>query len=182
MRLPPLQALSPVGRCKSFDASGDGYGRGEAFTIALLRCAGPKFQCCSATCMAILPLHQREQERKAPETLLSKRGSLSPGSEFALKSTDCTQRAAACPQELDSASMSNVKQIVSPCRRAAESDHEAWGSGVVIAGGAINQDGRSSSLTAPNGPSQQALLRLAAVGVPILQLHHCKGDEVGAYG
>jgi len=30
--------LSPVGRCKSFDASGDGYGRGEGFTIALLRC------------------------------------------------------------------------------------------------------------------------------------------------
>lgn len=31
-----LQALSPVGRCKTFDASGDGYGRGEAFTVALL--------------------------------------------------------------------------------------------------------------------------------------------------
>ena len=34
-----LQALSPVARCKSFDASGDGYGRGEAFTVALLGCA-----------------------------------------------------------------------------------------------------------------------------------------------
>ncbi|KAK9829172.1 hypothetical protein WJX72_004291 [[Myrmecia] bisecta] len=32
-----LQALSPVGRCKTFDASGDGYGRGEGFTVALLR-------------------------------------------------------------------------------------------------------------------------------------------------
>ena len=31
-----LQALSPVGRCKTFDASGDGYGRGEAFTVAVL--------------------------------------------------------------------------------------------------------------------------------------------------
>ena len=31
-----LQALSPVGRCKTFDASGDGYGRGEGFTVALL--------------------------------------------------------------------------------------------------------------------------------------------------
>jgi hypothetical protein len=31
-----LQALSPVGRCKTFEASGDGYGRGEAFTVMLL--------------------------------------------------------------------------------------------------------------------------------------------------
>ena len=33
-----LQALSPVGRCKTFEASGDGYGRGEAFTVAYMRC------------------------------------------------------------------------------------------------------------------------------------------------
>lgn len=33
---PLLQALSPSGRCKSFDASGDGYGRGEGFITALL--------------------------------------------------------------------------------------------------------------------------------------------------
>ncbi|CAL8465609.1 g5145 [Coccomyxa elongata] len=32
-----LQALSPVGRCKTFDESGDGYGRGEGFTVAYLR-------------------------------------------------------------------------------------------------------------------------------------------------
>jgi hypothetical protein len=32
-----LQALSHVGRCRSFDAAGDGYGRGEGFTVALLR-------------------------------------------------------------------------------------------------------------------------------------------------
>ncbi len=34
-----LQALSPVGRCKTFDASGDGYARGEGFTVAYMRYA-----------------------------------------------------------------------------------------------------------------------------------------------
>ena len=32
-----LQALSPVGRCKTLDASADGYGRGEAIAVALLQ-------------------------------------------------------------------------------------------------------------------------------------------------
>ena len=35
-----LQALSPVGRCKSFDASGDGYGRGEGFVAVVLQPLG----------------------------------------------------------------------------------------------------------------------------------------------
>lgn len=69
-----LQALSPVGRCKSFEASADGYGRGEGFVSLYL---------------------------------------------------------------------------------SSNSRGDAIG---IILGGAVNQDGRSSSLTSPHGPSQQVLL------------------------
>ena len=35
-----MQALSPVGRCQTFEASADGYGRGEGFTAVAMRQAG----------------------------------------------------------------------------------------------------------------------------------------------
>ena len=37
----PVQALSPAGRCRTFDAAGDGYGRGEGCAVTVLQPGGP---------------------------------------------------------------------------------------------------------------------------------------------
>ena len=46
----------------------------------------------------------------------------------------------------------------------------------VIAGAAVNQDGRSSSLTAPNGPAQQAVIRSS------LARGNIKAESIAALG
>ena len=58
---------------------------------------------------------------------------------------------------LRSDSLGDVDQIEFP-----ESGHQCGGGTfVVVRGGSVNQDGRSSSLTAPNGPAQQLAIRHA---------------------
>ncbi len=54
----------------------------------------------------------------------------------------------------------------------------------VLAGTAVNQDGRSSSLTAPNGPAQQEVIRAAlqaagaeAAAVTVLSMHGTGGPS-----
>ena len=54
----------------------------------------------------------------------------------------------------------------------------------MLAGTAVNQDGRSSSLTAPNGPAQQEVVRVAlqaarlqAAAVTALSMHGTGGPS-----
>ena len=108
--------LSPEGRCKTLDASADGYVRAEAVGALMLRA-----------------LMQAEAER-------------------------------------------------------GRSGRAASAALAVLAGSAINQDGRSSALTAPNGPAQQVAVRLAlsaaelvAGAVGVLQLHGT-GKHISACG
>ena len=52
MRL--AQALSPEGRCKSFDASGNGYGRGEGVNALVLRNCASEGRRPAATALAVV--------------------------------------------------------------------------------------------------------------------------------
>ena len=49
-----LQALSPVGRCKSFDATGDGYGRGEGFVAVVMQRHAPGAAASAGLCGVVL--------------------------------------------------------------------------------------------------------------------------------
>ncbi len=52
---------------------------------------------------------------------------------------------------------------------------------LMLAGTAVNQDGRSSSLTAPHGPSQQAVI-FAATADSVILPHELSGVEMHGTG
>ncbi|PNH02167.1 Erythronolide synthase, modules 3 and 4, partial [Tetrabaena socialis] len=84
-----------------------------------------------------------------------------------------------------------MMRMLRPARAGADPWAGAGGAVALLAGTAVNQDGRSSSLTAPNGPAQQAAIRaaLAAGGcdptaVSCLEMHGTGtplGDPIESY-
>ena len=142
-----------MGRCKSFDASGDGYGRGEGFTVALLRQAAH-----SAS----------DQSSSHPDSSVKWKG----GDWLRLKDVLSIMNS----RILDHWQKNYLYVIVIKVRMSRESmmwmcapefllycsdrqaqvkEQNVWDCMAIVRGSAVNQDGRSSSLTAPNGPSQQ---------------------------
>ena len=58
-----LGALSPSGRCRTFDSSADGYGRGEGIAVAVLQPQGP--EAASQGCLGILAASAVNQDGRS---------------------------------------------------------------------------------------------------------------------
>lgn len=91
-----LSALSPVGRCKMFDASGDGYGRGDGCAVAVLRCCTEERPPAAKTSMAVLRATIVNQDGRS-----SSMTAPSGPAQSALVSA-ALARAAAAPEEVSS--------------------------------------------------------------------------------
>eukprot|EP00887_Chlorella_sp_A99_P003342 scaffold26.g3342.t1 len=91
-----LSALSPVGRCKMFDASGDGYGRGDGCAVAVLRCRTEERPPAAKTSMAVLRATIVNQDGRS-----SSMTAPSGPAQSALVSA-ALARAAAAPEEVSS--------------------------------------------------------------------------------
>lgn len=129
------QALSPVGRCQTFEAAADGYGRGEACVVVLLQS---------------LTAESHAGEMQAIIQVRSPRAVPSQG--IRAKHLFYHRRY--------SNTLLSGKLSFSVFEK--QSCLWSWCEDSGVQGSATNQDGRSSSLTAPNGPAQQALI-LSAV-------------------
>jgi hypothetical protein len=135
--------LAANGRCKTLDASADGYGRAEAAVAMLLSptaapaTGSPLLLCLRSIGMcAFANLQLLKAEKRCP---------------CYIRIPCSAQRPATClPTKVDHAAADyagSVEEAVQPL--------------AVLRGSAVNQDGRSSALTAPRGPAQQAVLRAA---------------------
>ena len=147
-----MQALSVDGRCKTFDASADGYGRGEGFVVAYLGLTSQ-----NSPTLALLQVRLLCVSRMSIRQACS---AIHRGSSYHPAFLTHTYTA------------SLLCQLVSSFTSAAFGAAQ---------GSVVNQDGRSSSLTAPNGPSQRELI-LAVLQTVALRPERIAGIAVHGTG
>ena len=161
MMLAAAGMMAPDGRCKTLDASADGYVRAEACRMLFIRRP-------DAPGAEHADLHAAAAEADASS----------------LPATGRTQTAPVDPEEqprtrLDAA---NVKGMPEAELSGAQQQVEYVRAPIaVLLGCGVNTNGRASALTAPHGPSQQALLR-AVLGAAGLAMAEVAGLQLHANG